>query len=294
MEELEGDRTLRVTPERRQADDWALVLASAGIDSRIDWGPGGSALIVRSPDWVRASAALAAYDADTAPPSAPAPSALDDGRSYGPAVLAALLCAFFVITGPRERSYYWFDHGAAFASRIAAGQAWRTVTALTLHANLPHLVGNAATLIIFGTSLCGVVGTGVGLALMLCAGAAGNWLTAVLRGAPYSSVGASTAIFGAIGALAAIQLVRRRQGAPTAAWRAWTPIAAGLALLGFLGTSPEADVLAHLFGFAVGAGLGGLAVQRPTLRRQRGLQWALAIGAGGVVVGCWLLALRHS
>jgi membrane associated rhomboid family serine protease len=290
MPEPDGSVALRVTPDRRRADDWALALASAAIDSRIDTGPAGFAVTVRAADAARAGAVLAAYDAENAP-ARPAADLPDDGTSYGAYVVAALLCAFFVVTGPRDVGHYWFDRGAAFASRIAAGQLWRTVTALTLHADFPHILANAATLVIFGTSLCGVVGTGIGLWLMLLSGAAGNWLTAAVRGAPYSSVGASTAIFGAIGGLAAIQLLRRRRGLAVPRWRAWAPIAAGLALLGFLGTSPQADVLAHLFGFAVGAVLGVVALQARPLRDRRGLQGALSGAAALAVVACWLLAV---
>jgi membrane associated rhomboid family serine protease len=68
-------------------------------------------------------------------------------------------------------------------------------------------------------------------------------------------------------------------------------MAAGLALLGFLGTSPNSDVLAHLFGFAIGAVVGALIVLVPDLRERRRLQAVLACTAAGVVIGCWLLAL---
>ena len=123
---------------------------------------------------------------------------------------------------------------------------------------------------------------------MLLSGAAGNWLTAALRGAPHSAVGASTGIFGGIGGLAALELMRRRRGAAVSAWRAWAPIAAGLALLGFLGTSPQSDVLAHLFGFAVGALLGVSAFELQALRDRRGLQLrAVRRRRALTVVACW-------
>ena len=149
----------------------------------------------------------------------------------------------------------------------------------------------SGSMIIFGSALFGLVGAGAGVWLMLISGAAGNWLTATLHGASHRAVGASTAIFGSLGALAAIQLVRRRRGAPISAWRAAAPMAAGLALLGFLGTSPDSDVLAHLFGFAIGAVLGALVVFVPNLREHRRLQAVLAFTAAAVVVGCWLMAL---
>jgi membrane associated rhomboid family serine protease len=116
-------------------------------------------------------------------------------------------------------------------------------------------------------------------------------LSAEVHGAPYGSVGASTGIFGAIGALAALQMVRRRRGIRTSAWRVWAPIAAGLGLLGFLGTSPNADLLAHVFGFGVGALLGLIAAPLEAYRARTTLQFTLAAAALLVVLGCWLIAL---
>jgi membrane associated rhomboid family serine protease len=291
MADLEVSQALRVTPDRRRADDWALALASAGIDSRIDQAPGGWTVSVRGRDLGRAHAVLDAFEDENPPRSAPPPEPIAARTAYGAVVVAVLLCAFFVVTGPRQADRYWFERGGAMASRIAAGELWRTVTALTLHADFPHILTNAATLVLFGTSLCGLVGTGVAMWLMLLSGAGGNWLTAMLRGAPHSAVGASTAIFGAVGGLAAIEMVRRRRGEPVSVWRAWAPIAAGLGLLGFLGTSPQSDVLAHLFGFAVGAALGVVAVRAQPGRDRAGVQAVLSIAALLVVIACWLLAV---
>jgi membrane associated rhomboid family serine protease len=292
MADLEVSQALRVTGDRRRAEDWSLALASAGIDSRIDQGRDGWAVSVRERDVGRAQAVLDAFEDENPPRLAPPAEPVAARTARGAIVVAALLCAFFVVTGPRAADRYWFERGGAMASRIAAGELWRTVTALTLHADFPHILTNAATLVLFGTSLCGLIGTGTAVWLMLLSGATGNWLTAMLRGAPHSAVGASTAIFGAVGGLAAIEMARRRRGEPVSVWRAWAPIAAGLALLGFLGTSPQSDVLAHLFGFAVGAGLGAVAARAQPLRDRAGLQAALSIAALLVVIGCWLLAVR--
>jgi membrane associated rhomboid family serine protease len=289
----DGDVTevLRVTPDRSRADDWTLALASAGIDSRIEPSSGGYTLRVRALEWQRADRVLTAFDAENPPAPPPTPEPAATQMPHGAIVVAVLLCAFFVVTGPRDADRHWFEHGSAVASRIAAGEIWRTVTALTLHADFPHILTNAITLILFGTSLCALLGTGTALWVMLLAGAIGNGVTAIWRGPPHSAVGASTGIFGVIGALAAIELLRRRRGARVSAWRAWAPVAAGLALLGFLGTSPQADVLAHLFGFAVGAALGLLAERVQHWRDRRALQGALCVAAALVVFGCWLVAV---
>lgn len=285
---------LRVTFDQRRADDWALALASAGIDSRIDASTSGYLVLVPATERVRADRVLDAFDAENRPPLPQEPEQGDaDGSSLAAVVVAVLLCIAFVITGPGDWDGVWFKYGAATAWRIDQGEVWRAVTALTLHANFPHLVANAATLVIFGTALCGLVGAGVGIWVLLLAGTVGNWLTALLRGSAHSAVGASTAIFGGIGALAAIQLIRRRRGAAVSAWKAWAPLAAGLGLLGFLGTAPESDVLAHLFGFATGALLGPAALRAGVWRDRQTLQLALSLAAGAVVVISWVAAFTH-
>lgn len=286
---------LRDTLDRRRADDWALALASAGIDSRIDATGAGYRILVPAAERLRADRVLDAFDAENRPPASTEPASHDaDEFSFAAIVVTVLLCIAFVITGPGEWEGVWFTRGAATAWRINQGEWWRAVTALTLHANFPHIVANAATLMIFGTPLCGLVGAGVGIWVLLLAGTAGNWLNAALRGAAHSAVGASTAIFGGIGALAAIQLIRRRRGAPVSALKAWAPLAAGLGLLGFLGTAPDSDVLAHLFGFAVGVLLGPAALRAAAWREHAALQLALSLAAALVVVACWIAAFTHA
>jgi hypothetical protein len=68
-------------------------------------------------------------------------------------------------------------------------------------------------------------------------------------------------------------------------------VAASLALLALLGTSPDADVLAHLFGLLFGGVIGlitAAALPRPL---STPAQWVLAVAALAVVVGAWLRAL---
>ena len=285
-------QVVRVAAERPRADEWALALAAVGIGSRTDWSPQhGFLLLVEAGDAPRALATLAAYDEENRPRPQPPPPP-EYGRTLAALGAAVLICAIFVVTGPRAGGHAWFDAGAADAARLRAGEWWRAVTALTLHADFPHVLGNTVTLILFGTALCALVGPGVGLWLALLSGAGGNLLNTWLRGAPHRAIGASTAIFGIVGALAALRAVQRRRGAAVSPWRAWAPLAAGIALLGLLGSSERSDVLAHLFGFAVGVGLGALlALTRPA-PLPAAAQYGLAAAAAAVVAAAWMLALR--
>ena len=45
------------------------------------------------------------------------------------------LLAFFAVTGPRAAGADWFAAGASDAERVLHGEWWRTITALTLHAD---------------------------------------------------------------------------------------------------------------------------------------------------------------
>src|SRR5437667_6206170 len=61
MEDLAGT-AVRVTPERHQADEWAVVLAAGNIPHRLHPGLDGWALIVAARDADAAREALDAYD----------------------------------------------------------------------------------------------------------------------------------------------------------------------------------------------------------------------------------------
>ena len=278
-----------VTPSAKRAEECAVVLASNGIALRLEPTAAGWMVMVAAGDAERASSALAEYDRENRdePPSDPSPPPY--GTTWIGGVIAALLVGFFAVTGPRGPNV-WFDRGSAAAQPILSGDVWRTVTALTLHADLAHVLSNALACLVFVTAVAWWLGPGVGTWLVLLAGAGGNALTALVHGPSSVSVGASTAIFGALGILVARQCVAHRRSRASE-HKGWVVIAASLALLGMLGTAPGSDVLAHVFGLLVGGLLGiGLAlVQRQPLGRST--QWLLALAAGALVFACWRIAL---
>ncbi len=224
---------VRVAPDRERADEWAVVLAATNIPHRVRRRLDGWALIVPASDMTAALETLDAYDRenageearrrDAAPPSSP-PTMVG-------VYVALVLIGFFAITGSRADHSEWFQHGSADATRMMAGEWWRAVTALTLHADAPHLLGNALASALLVTAVCQQLGPGVGLWLLLLAGAGGNALTATVHGPGHVSVGASTAIFGAVGILAGLRIVTPgRVGSTPRKW--WIVAAAALALPG--------------------------------------------------------------
>ena len=289
---MDEPQVVRLAPERRPVEEWSLALTAVGIESRIDWSPQhGYLLLVDGASAPRAQATLEAYDEENRPRPRPTP-APEYGSNMAAVILTAALCALFVLSGPRADGHLLFDAGSADASRMLLhGEWWRAVTALTLHADFLHVLSNAVALMVFGSALCTLVGPGSGLWLLLLSGTAGNLVNVLVRGTPYSGIGASTAIFGGLGALAAIRVVQRRRGAAVSPWRAWAPFAAALGLLAMLGSSVRSDVLAHLFGFFAGVALGGvLATLQPRPFPPR-VQWGLVAAAVLVVGACWMIAL---
>lgn len=274
----------RIAADERQAHDWAVVLSAAGVPCRVDRRADGWAVVVRAADSARAGEELLAYDAD-APPSGR--DAAEWGSTRAGLVMAAVLLAARPLTGYRTDPSPAFLAGAGRAGDIVTGQVWRAVTSLTLHADPTHLVGNVVATALLATGVCRLFGPGLGAFLILVAGTAGNLLNAFLRGAPHATVGASTAIFGAVGILAGAAVMR----AQSPGRRPWVPLAAGLALLAFLGTGEHADLAAHLFGFFMGVALGlGTAVLLDA-PPGRAVQRGLALGSAATLAVCWLLAL---
>ena len=284
---------IRVTRTSRQADEWALVLMSAGIPHAVTGEGSRWTVLVHTDDAAHAEAALAAYDREAL--DAAGPRAMPGAREpypwmSGVAVALALLAAFG-ITGPPHGSR-WFERGAAIAGRIVGDEPWRAVTALTLHTDAVHVLGNAVASAVLVPPLVQRLGIGAALGLMLGAGVLGNVLSAAVHAPGHVAIGASTATFGVIGALAAIRLVPPRRDA--AARRRWIVIAATVVLLVLLGTSRTADVVAHATGLAAGLGLGfgaGALVRRPP---PPAVQGALVAVTVGTVATAWWLALARS
>src|SRR3989442_12825471 len=290
MEDLAGT-AVRVTPERHQADEWAVVLAAGNIPHRLRPALDGWALIVTARHGEAARETLDAYEreniADAVDTDADAVAPVRGAAVVGLAI-GLLLIGFFAVTGTRASRSIWFERGGADAERIVAGEWWRTVTALTLHADAPHVIGNAGASVVLVGAVGHQLGPGVGLYLFLLAGAGGNALTAFAHGTHHNSVGASTAMFGALGILAATRVVSR--GRHPAARKLWMVGAARLALLALLGTSPGSDLLAHLFRLLLRGAMRLAAA--PALRRplRPPVQWALAVAVLAAVVGAWLRA----
>lgn len=193
----------------------------------------------------------------------------------------------------------WLERGAARSTAILEqGEWWRTVTALTLHGDAAHLAANIASGLLFAAFVIPHFGTGLAWLGIVLAGAFGNALNAWgYRGEMHSSIGASTAVFGALGLLIGAEFVARLSSHATRSrWQLVLPLGAGLALLAFLGVGEEGrnvDIMAHLWGFAAGLPMGALAAAwRVKARTPRAMQQGAALLAVGLLGAAWWLAWR--
>ncbi|MFT3867917.1 MAG: rhomboid family intramembrane serine protease [Nibricoccus sp.] len=144
------------------------------------------------------------------------------------------------------------------------GEWWRVWTALWLHADLGHLVSNAANGFMIFSVVIATFGFYAGWSLIGASAITGNVAAVALHaGDDYRSLGASTAVFAALGLLVgrAIRLAIR-VGRLHRLRTLLTPLFAGLVILGLYGAGGvQVDVLAHALGFAAGILFGFCAVR---------------------------------
>ncbi len=289
------------TSSAKKADEWRFVLGTQRVAADVVRLPDGRfAVAVPRAQRARAESTLRLYETEN---RREAPRfrdrALYEGSGWAAAVVAAMF-VFFLYTGPVASPLHarYFATGTANATQLLHGAPWQALTALSLHADLAHVVGNAVSGGVFLAAVHRRLGPGLGTFTVVLAGAVGNALNAAHhRATGHLSLGASTAVLAAVGVLTATQLVASR-GESRERHRVLRGVGAvlgGLALLGTIGASPTSDLWAHLYGFVAGA-LVGLVPALLLRRRARPLSDTVQAVFGFAValafVGAWTLALR--
>ncbi len=279
--------------DEQSLENYSLVLSALGIDHMVD--NSRQRLQVLPDDVPKARYHINAYleENNNWPPKKTEipPRNTPDRR---PTILViGLLALFFWVTGPWQEQSLWFLNGTVDSTAILKKhQWWRLVTALTLHADEVHLAANCIIGGFMVLLLSRTAGYGMAWCLLLFAGTLGNFLNIAWRPMEHHSVGFSTAVFAAIGALTGLRLQLQKSKLLRGLLE---PLAAGAGLLAFLGTEGvRTDLGAHLFGFFCGICAALLARWSGLIAESHheGLQRLLFFVALGFLFFCWALALR--
>ena len=242
--------------ERRDLRTAALVLTARGIDSRIDLVGGVWRLLVPADELPAGSAELDAYERENVPtPAAAMPLRIDSGW-WGVAGYLAVIWATMIAEANGALGWNWLDAGRLHAGKVLSGEFWRLATALTLHADLGHIVANSFFGGLFGLLAGRCLGSGLGWLCIVLGGVFGNALNALVRPENFSSIGASTATFAAVGLCGAF-LWRSGYFRQRTWQRSFAPVFAAVAFFAYTGIGDEnTDVVAHLTGLLAGFGIG--------------------------------------
>ncbi len=186
----------------------------------------------------------------------------------------------------------WLVAGRVDGNLIRSGEWWRAITALTLHAGLRHFAGNLGFGILFGIMAGRLIGPGVTWLAVVLASTAANLLNTFLLDSTHRAIGASTAVFAALGLIAGFVWRGRLMAQDRWPYRIG-PIVGGVALLAYTGTGDEqTDVGAHLLGFMCGFVAGALLTVIYRHVTGRKTQWVAGLLALALVGGAWVTALR--
>jgi membrane associated rhomboid family serine protease len=285
-----GVTTVIEADSRAQALDWSLVLISQGIESvvlqRLE--DGAWVVEVAASEWRRAAESIAAYERENATVwrhELKWTGLLFDARAVIWFVALALF-HFFVVDSRID----FKAAGMVDRTAVLHGEWWRLFTAVTLHADVAHLIANVTTGIVFLGLAMGCFGAGAALLLSFVGGVLGNVATLALHDGPFRSLGASGMVMAALGLLTAHSLMFSRHER-RALWIGRGVIASCL-LVVLLGLSPKSDVVAHLGGFVAGAALGIIALRYRSGFGRRWFNVAAVMICAMLVVLTWALALR--
>ena len=227
-------------------------------------------------------------------PPKPHNTDLGNNRIQPPTLLfVGALILFYSITGSWKNDSIWFQMGAGNSQAILEHNEWyRLITALTLHADVIHLLNNC----ILGGFLLHffflLTGTGLGLFALLVTATTGNCINVLVHGPGHNFVGFSTAVFAVIGMLSMLSYKDRSR---TIDSHVLVPLMAGVALLAMLGSEgARTDLGAHFFGLLCGLLMGTILCLPLIKKLQKSLflQIVLFCISLFIFAASWGLAIR--
>jgi len=263
--------TLGTWPQAAGAHEYGLVVLAMGLECGIFEKDG--AYSVRA-DAHHADAILAEwrlYEEETVAASSPKP--VIESRTFplhfdvAMLWLLALLMVYFAQSRDPTLANRFCNSTHAL---MINGEWWRPFTALFLHADASHLLGNALLGGVFCVLVAHALGAGRGWLLILTCGTLANaWNAAARMPEEFLSLGASTATFAALGILVGhatriAWMMRSFQGFRML----FVPLIAGGILLGWFGgggaDAGNIDVIGHVLGWFIGV-IAGFLFGKPQL-----------------------------
>ena len=247
----------------------SLILSAAGISHRIQIiSTQHIEIFVSVTDLQKAIEELQHYEEENRywPPRPSYDNFAPVFRAMAPIVIAALIYVYG-LSGEWSMNSIWFSSGAGDSAAILySHEYYRLVTALTLHANVVHLLSNCVLGSFLLHFLLLSLGNGIGLFSVLVSSVIANFINVFLHGPGHHFVGFSTAVFVVIGMLCTIRFAENKKNTMLPLLM---PIMAGFALLALLGSSGErTDIGAHFFGLLCGLFTGNI-VKLPNFKMWR-------------------------
>jgi membrane associated rhomboid family serine protease len=277
---------------RQSCSDRALVLAASRIPHQVVDDGVTAAVVVPAAFSTRAIEELRLYD-DENPPLQPKPQKRVTYQDAVPGVVGYVLVvgAIAWLAAYSSFGHNWFEAGRVDGALIRNGEWWRTITALTLHSGPKHFVGNVVFGVLFGLFAGRLLGSGVAWLAIVAAAATGNAANTLLLESAHRSIGASTAVFAALGLVAGFVFRGQLMAQDRWSYR-YGPVIGGLALLMYTGTGgPNTDIGAHLLGFVCGFLAGVLLIALGPVPTDRRKQTVAGVIALLMVASSWAVAL---
>lgn len=145
--------------------------------------------------------------------------------------------------------------GAMFGPMVSSGEYWRLITAMFIHIGFSHVLFNGFSLFIFGRLSESYFGPSRFITIYLLAGFLGSVASYTLNPMAISA-GASGAIFGILGSLAAYYLVQKKDFGKIAQGNLTGILILAAINLAYGLATPRIDNWAHLSGFISGFTIG--------------------------------------
>jgi len=283
---MEPSTTRIPARNKREAMDWGLVLASQEIEATITHDEEGWGLLVESRDDERARAAVQQYVFENRGwkwrQRLPGSTLL---FHWGSLIWATALILFHYWSSTRFP--FLQPAGIMDSEAVRSGQWWRLFTAVTLHADISHLMANVSTgVLLFGFAMARY-GGGVAVLAAFLAGVVGNAAGFFFYSEHHRSLGASGMVTGALGLLAVESISFWRKN-PPAAKILFRAMAAAVLILVLIGFSPNSDVVAHVGGFVAGAIFGcALGFFRRSVLQDTVVNLVCGLLLAGLIITTW-------